>query len=61
MGEVKNKPDGFVAYDPEMGLLMDMAGESEDAVQRKVDESYYTLNYGWRIRPVKLVYLDEEK
>lgn len=70
MGEVE-KPDGWVAWHPRHGTDKTSFAAKESLVAISMGDKYRNsypgsgyippLDLGWRIRPVKLVYLDEEK
>lgn len=64
--EGKVKPDGWVAWHSEGGLMIDDTSNCHNpdgffvATRREVFElKQYRVDDGWRIRPVKLVFLDE--
>jgi hypothetical protein len=56
----EQKPDGWVAWHEDVGFFSGTLATCEDDCQRYIDESYYEMPQGWDIRPVKLVFLDEE-
>lgn len=75
--EEKEKPDGYVAWHPTRGAFGDglLLSRTESEAERRVIAHYYCKHIerdlgecqrqfdadGWRIRPVKLVFLDEPK
>jgi hypothetical protein len=62
----EEKPDGWVAWHPKHGFKSTTSYGVE--IHEDKGDAEYTFNLskheiadGWRIRPVKLVFLDEEK
>jgi hypothetical protein len=53
----KSAPDGWVAWHPEEGVNMGSLSNSEKGAWEKLDNVWF--GNGWRIRPVKLLFLDE--
>lgn len=60
----EQKPDGWVAWHPKCGIAVESFVKTEDQMFRSWIEACTDValkEEGWRIRPVKIVFLDEVK